>query len=49
MYEAASTVIEAYGDADSLHSRRDLVEARLVRWALAELGDPPAAGVEAEP
>jgi hypothetical protein len=47
MYEAASTVIEEYGDADSLHSRRDLVDARLIQWALSELGDPPAAGAEA--
>ena len=46
MYEAASTVIEEYDDADSLHSRRDLVEARLVRWALEELGRPGKAEVE---
>lgn len=31
---------------DSLHSRRDLVEARLVRWSLEDLGDEPGAAGE---
>jgi hypothetical protein len=46
MYEAAAGVIEEYDDADSLHSPRDLVEARLVRWSLAELDRPEGVGRE---
>jgi hypothetical protein len=41
MYEAAERVEAEFDDADSLHSRRDLVEARLVRWTLEDLGDDP--------
>jgi hypothetical protein len=37
MLADAERVIEEYDDADALHSERDLVEARIVRWALAEL------------
>ena len=46
MYSDARRVIEEYDDADSLHSRRDLVEARLVTRALAELGRPEEAEVD---
>jgi hypothetical protein len=41
MREAADRVVAEYGDDDALHSERDLVEARVVRWALDELGPRP--------
>lgn len=48
MLADAERVIREYDDADSLHSERALVEARVVRWAMEELdavdGEP---GVEA--
>jgi hypothetical protein len=37
MLADAERVVEEYDDRDALHSERDLVEARIVRWALAEL------------
>jgi hypothetical protein len=45
MYETATRVVEEYDDADTLHSRRDLVEARLVRWTLEDLDRPEGAEV----
>jgi hypothetical protein len=39
----AETVIGEYDDADALHDERDLVEARVVTWALDELGPLSAA------
>jgi hypothetical protein len=47
MYAEATRVVDEYDDADSLHSRRDLVEARLVRWALEELDGAAEAEVGA--
>jgi hypothetical protein len=47
MYDDATRVIEGYGESDSLSSARDLVEARIVRWALDDLGY--TAEAEAEP
>ncbi|MFB6207363.1 MAG: hypothetical protein ABEJ05_12650 [Haloglomus sp.] len=38
MLADAERVIAEYDDADALHSERDLVEARIVAWALEELG-----------
>jgi hypothetical protein len=35
----AAEVIEEYGEEGSLHSERDLVEAKVVRWALADLDE----------
>jgi len=46
MYEEATQVIGEFHDAESLHSRRDLVEARLVRWSLEEFDRPEGAGRE---
>jgi len=37
MLADAERVVEEYDDGDALHSERDLVEARIVSWALAEL------------
>lgn len=37
MLADAERVVQEYDDADSLHSERALVEARIVQWALAEL------------
>ncbi len=48
MLAEAERVETEYDDADSLHSERDLVEARVVRWALAELDAADGeSGVEA--
>jgi len=46
MYGEATRVVEEFHDAESLHSRRDLVEARLVRWSLEEFDRPEGAGRE---
>ena len=43
LLEEADRVIAEYDDADALHSERDLVQARVVRWALEELGQLPTA------
>lgn len=37
MREAAEQVVAEYGEDGALHSERDLVEARVVQWALEEL------------
>jgi hypothetical protein len=37
MREDADRVVAEYGEDGALHSERDLVEARVVRWALDEL------------
>jgi hypothetical protein len=48
MLAEAERVETEYDDADALHSERDLVEARVVRWALAELDTAEGeSGVEA--
>jgi hypothetical protein len=41
----ADRVVAEYGDDDALHSEADLVEARVVRWALDELGVDPGTPV----
>ena len=43
LLEEADRVIAEYDDADALHSERDLIQARVVRWALEELGQLPTA------
>ncbi|WP_299235010.1 hypothetical protein [Natronomonas sp.] len=38
----AEETLERYEDGDDLVETRDLVEARIVTWALEDLGRPPA-------
>jgi hypothetical protein len=39
MLADAAEVISEYDDTDALHSERDLVEARIVQWAMTELSE----------
>ncbi len=41
MLAEADRVVAEFDDADSLHSERALVEARIVQWAFEELGAQP--------
>jgi hypothetical protein len=43
MLAEADRVVAEFDDADSLHSERALVEARIVQWAFEELGAQPTA------